>query len=413
MRRRVAATLVFCTLAVPVVRAQLSEEWKNWQYFRPITPEAVEPDLVRVTLAVEVYGLAQSSLADLRLIDEGGSEVPFVLYARVGQEERKWRRGELTNLGFTPGDYTQVIVDVGADGELHNALEIQTGINEFFAWVEVAASEDQEAWRIVRDKGPIYRFEDVNEGNTLISYPETRSRWLRLRILEEERRFPVYGCRIAYEIVEEPERVALPSVLGFDTQAPADESRWQVDLGVANVPASAVSFEAAQPEFHRAVRVQVSEDGDTWRSVGRGDIYRYLAPGEAENREPSSMRVPFSEARGRYWRVSVLNRNDAPVEGLGPTLEGTPRHVVFRPEPDQSYRLLYGNSRVSSPEYDLARLTPREELERAPSVDLGSEGRNVGYVSPEPWTEQHPAVMWLALGLAVIVLGFIAVRSLR
>ena len=408
------AVLVFCGLA-PTVRAQIPDAWTNWRYSRPISLEsAVEPRLVRVTLPLETFGRAQKSLADVRVIGANGREVPFVLLARVGKEERQWRQGEIADLGFIPGEHTQLVVDVGSDHDAHNSLEIQTGVNEFFAWVEVAASDDRESWHVLQEKAPIFRFDNTREGKTVVSYPDSRARWLRLKILEPERRFAVYGCRIAYEIVEAPELVDLP-VLGPERGTASKESRWQADLGIEYVPASSVRFHAEQAEFHRTVRVDVSIDGEEWRRVGQGNIYRYPKPGasDQEQDQRTSLQVRFPEARGRYWRVAVLDRNDSPVEGLLPTLEGTPRHVVFRQKPGTTYQLLYGNSRTSRPEYDLSRITPRDELESAAAGELGPEATNPGYLSPEPWSERHPIVLWVALGIAVAILGLLALRSLR
>jgi hypothetical protein len=410
-----AGLLLFLLGPVPA-NAQPVETWTHWRYSRPIVLDPTsESRLVRVTLPIEMYGSMQAGLGDLRVIREEGIEVPIVLHARVGKEERNWRSAEIADLGFIPGEHTEIVVDVGSDHDAHNALEIQTGVNEFFAWVEVAGSDDREHWRILNEKVPIYRFEDTQDGNTVVSYPDSRARWLRLKILQPERRFPVYGCRVAYELVEEPELVVLPGRLQHDSGTEPRESRWQVDLGVENVPASSVRFEATQPEFHRTVRVHASADGEDWEEVGRGDIYRYAHPESGDDRAPArtSLQVRFPEARARHFRISVLNRNDAPIDGLAPTLEGTPRHVVFRQEPGATYQLLYGNHRASAPEYDLARLTPREELETAVLGGLGDQSANSGYVSPDPWSERHPTLLWLALAVAVAVLGLLALRALR
>ena len=91
----------------------------------------------------------------------------------------------------------------------------------------------------------------------------------------------------------------------------------------------------------------------------------------------------------------------------------TPWRVIFRQELGHSYRLLYGNSRARAPEYDLAKFTDRKALEAAAPGSLGPEELNAGYADPRPWSERHPQVLWLALGLAVVVLGALAVRALR
>lgn len=413
MKRALLAIFFLCALAALGVKAQLPAAWQNWHYSRPIALEpASEPRLVRVALPMAVYGQAQASLADVRVIDDAGNEVPHVLYARPGRKSREWRSARLSEVGFVPGRYTTLVVDTSEDDALHNSVEIQTEKKDFMVWVEIAASDDRKSWRIVRERAPIYRFEkDGLEGAQTISYPETRSRWLRVRILEGDKQFPVRACRTALELVEEAERTPLPVNPELQPDAPAQESRWEVDLGVARVPVSAVHFEATQPQFHRAVRVSMSEDGKTWRNVGRGAIYRYREPRGDQPR--SSLQVEFREARGRYWRVTIFNRNDIPIEGLRVQLAGTPRHVVFRQQSGGSYRLLYGNSRIKAPEYELARLTAREELEATLSGSLGEAEINSAYVSPEPWTERHPVVLWVALGIAVAVLGVLALRALR
>ena len=158
-----------------------------------------------------------------------------------------------------------------------------------------------------------------------------------------------------------------------------------------------------------------SQDGEDWNRVAQGEIYRYagLVAEDAGGRERQRLRVRFDEARGRYWRIAVVDRNDSPIEDLSCELFWAPRHVVFRPESEDGYRLLYGNHRAGHPTYELARLTVREDREQAAPADLGEQSANEGYVSPDPWSERHPAVLWFALVLAIVVLGWMALRSLR
>lgn len=414
VRALAAAGAVSFAAGVGLAAAAPAEDWSHWRYSRPVLGEPVSASrLVRVALPTEVFGQAQESLADLRIVDETGGEVPAVQHARLGRRIRDWQPARTSDEGFVPGHYTEALVDTGGAGALHDALELDTGATDFFHWVELAASDDRETWRIVRERAPIYRFaKDGLQGNRTIGFPETRARWLRLRVLAPDARFPLGGCRVGREIVEEPERIAHPAAPRLDGTVPR-ESRWEFDLGVARVPASAVRFETAREEFHRPVRLSVSEDGENWSEIAQTEIYRYRSGAAGRTEACARLAADFAEARGRYWRVTVVDRDDPPIDDLRAELLGTPRYVVFRQEPGRRYTMIYGNSRVARPQYELARLLARDELEAALVVAAGAEQHNDRYVSPEPWTERHPLVLWLALGLAVAVLAWLALRALR
>ncbi|MGH9778412.1 MAG: DUF3999 family protein [Candidatus Acidiferrales bacterium] len=284
--------------------------------------------------------------------------------------------------------------------------------NNFFAWTEVATSDDRRAWVIVRPAAPIYRFrQDQLEGNQVVTYPDSRARYLRLKVTwQEPRQFQLVGCRVAQRVVEEAERATFPATLAPDAAAAPKQTAWVADLGGV-VPVAEVRFETPAAGFHRPVQLSASTDGQNWFLVGSGEIYRLASPpGDAPL---ENLRVEFSETETRYLRVAVFNRNDPPLENLRAKIFSTPRHVVFRPQAGRSYRLLYGNVVAEKPEYELARLIHAEQMQAAPLAALGPEQATPNWSDPRPWTEQHPWLLWAALALAVVVLGALALRSLR
>jgi hypothetical protein len=101
------------------------------------------------------------------------------------------------------------------------------------------------------------------------------------------------------------------------------------------------------------------------------------------------------------------------VPGLTPVLYTTVRRVVFQQEPGRTYRLIYGHARPEAPRYDLARVTNAEALEAAAPGTLGTALVNAGFVDATPWTERHPAVIWVAMAAAILLLAVLAVRTLR
>jgi hypothetical protein len=171
-----------------------------------------------------------------------------------------------------------------------------------------------------------------------------------------------------------------------------------------------LNFETDQPEFYRAVRILTSMDEKEWQSAGGGEIYRYTTRGKTEE----SLRVRCCDSWGaRYFRAEILNGNDAPLSSVRMSVAMRLRFVLFRPRENRAYRLLYGNARASAPQYDFARtlhIQPNEELLH---LSLGTEELTANYADPRPFTERHPNLLWIALGLAIALLGYAALRALR
>jgi hypothetical protein len=391
--------------------APFPEAWRHWRYARPVElPAADSPRLARVEVPPAMYGRARHGLPDLRVIDDRGVETPFLIDARRGESRRSWRQSRTLETGFLPGGYTQAFVEVTGKQAMHNAVYLRTGWTDWFAYVEVAVSDDASAWRILRERAPVYRFRrDGLDGNQTIRYPESRSPHLRIRILDGDKRFALGGVDVLLETKVEAERTALPARLAPEPPGGKGQSAWRADLGEDLAPVSQVRFDVTKAEFHRPVRVSASDDGKAWETVGSGQICR-IGSGETMD---ECLEVSFPERQAPHWRVTVYDRDDAPLEGVTMALYATPRHVVFRQEPGRSYRVLYGQSRVKAPVYELARIARRADIDGAARGALGPEETNAAWLDPSPWTERHPWVLWAAAGIAVALLGLLAVQSLR
>ncbi|MDP2784462.1 MAG: DUF3999 family protein [Sulfurimicrobium sp.] len=388
----------------------LSGAWQHWQYSRPLQSPPGPTAWLRATLPAEIYGPARTSLADLRVIDRNGKEVPYLLHAQQEQCQRAWRNAPVSDTGFTHGEYSQAVIDTGSNGAPHNAIQINLDQKDFFTWTEIAASDDRLNWRIVRDKAPLFRFEqDSLTNGQVLSYPRTRSRWLRLRFLQGEKALRATGARITEESKTEAQRAPLPAAFSLAARQADGESLWEADLGKPRPPVSAIHFETSQAEFHRQVKISSSDDGKNWRSAGQGHIYRHADDGK----QRSELEIVFPESHARLWRVTLLNHSDPALPGLRLEMLGVPRQVVFKREVGQDYRLLYGNPRATAPKYELAQISRPEHWQAAPATPLGAEQRNSAYVSAEAWSERHPWLLWTALLIAVGGLAWMAINALR
>jgi hypothetical protein len=415
-RRPLSLLLALTTLAATAFATDLPSAWRAWRYSRPI--ESSHSNIINyITLDRGIFVHSENHLADLRIIDDVGNELPYELRSRIAPPPQPVGiAATLRESSFAPGQFTQVLVDLGNRPSFHNSVRVQTPESDFINWVEVAASDDAHLWRIVKPRAPISRFRKENlEGSQTIRYSENNARYLRLRIQEPSHQFPV----TAVEVFSSPEfeknspiasGVLLTGLQSPDPVGEPSQTQWTVDLGSAVIPVAKIDFETTQPEFYRAVRILTSIDTKEWQPAGGGAIFRFTVGGKIEE----SLRVECYELWGpRYWRVEILNANDAPLSSVRMSLAMPWRFVLFHPKENRSYRLIYGNARVSAPQYDLARTLHIQPNEAMLHPSVFDEELTSNYADPRPFTERHPNLLWFALAIAVVFLGYAALRALR
>lgn len=415
-RRIFCLLLVLAAFGASILSTDLPSAWRAWRYSRTMEPGRAD-SLNFITLDREAFSHSENQLADLRIIDDLGQELPFEVRSQITPPPEPVRVAvTLRENSFVPGKFTQVVLDLGEHAGFHNNLRVQTNESDFINWVEVAASDDAHLWRIVNARAPISRFRRENlEGNQTIRYSENNARYLRLRIQESEHTFAVTGVEVfsspAVKAVSPAESgVLLTAILTPDPNGAPSQTQWTVDLGSAAIPIAKFNFETTQPEFYRAVRLLSSADQKEWQPVGGGEIHRFLVNGKTEE----SLGVQCYGTWGsRYWRVEVLNANDAPLSAVHVSLVMPLRFALFHPAQNRSYRLIYGNARATSPQYDLARTLHIQPNEVMAHLELGTEEATSNYADPRPFTERHPNLLWIALGVAVVLLGSAALRAMR
>ena len=419
MITRVKRRFLFLLFLLPAVTSALAADlpsaWRSWRYSRPIESPRLGT-LNYVTLDREVFAHSENRLDDLRIIDDAGIQLPYELRSQITAPPEPVRvPATVRENSFVPGQFTQLVVDLGERPKFHNSLRIQTEESDFINWVEVAASDDAHVWRIVNPRAPISRFRKEHvEGSQVIRYSDNNARYLRVRIQEAGHTFQVSDI----EVFSYPETKTASPADGAplltaeapDATSEGPHTQWTLDLGTDNVPVASFKFETSQPEFYRAVRIFTSNDKKEWQFAGGGEIHRYVVGGKTEE----SLALPCYQSWGpRYWRVEVLNGNDAPLSAVRLSVALTVRFVLFHPAANHSYRLIYGNARASAPQYDLSRTLQIPALEAMHHPDLGPEEVTANFVDPRPFTERHPNLLWIALAIAIVLLGAAAVRAFR
>jgi hypothetical protein len=115
------------------------------------------------------------------------------------------------------------------------------------------------------------------------------------------------------------------------------------------------------------------------------------------------------------WTITIDNGDDAPLLPVVVRLQMLERDLCFDEESTGSYVVYYGDPALSGPRYDLPQFF-RFAGPRAGHAMMQAEKLNAEFlVRPDarPFTERHPALLWIALLLVIALLGLIALRTAR
>jgi len=364
MQSRRLGTFLLCLIAATTALALPVNEWA---YRQPVQVPA--GGLVKFDVPAATLDAARADLADLRLLDPQGREVPLLLEPpRAPQAVARKARATTISL---EEQRTVVLVETGFDGTL-DSVTLHTADESFVKSVTVEGSDDKATWTTLVTKHPLYG--TTSDGGK-IALPPGKWRWLRLTL--DDRRAEAVAVS-GVEIGGLDDDLAAPAsealVLRSRDETPG-ETRLTLTLPARNLPVSALVLTTDEPIFQRRVRVVQSrfeEQGIVESEVAAGTISRAAGVGGENLRLALERVLPEREV------VLVIDNEDNPPLPVAEVRALVrPVRLVFHAAEAGEYRLLVGNARATAPRYDLAAFAG--ELSKLHPVAL-----QIGGLVPQP-----------------------------
>lgn len=405
-----------------------------------IGTEVARPGPVRVVLSPDWLEAAGAGQKTLRLLDDRGTEVPYVIARQSGAEEAV-RMTPMEIVDYTEGDgYEKLVLRAERDAPPLRALRFETRSRDFQRRVAVESSVDGDAWALLGeglffDLSSRYDFR-----RNRIEFAPTDTRWFRVRMDVPDtgngrgmdvrwgdrtislRDFPGGAVPRVDRIVGESAAAAkVPAVWYRRVFSPVEvitEGRVSfVDLGCPQVPADRIELVTATPVLSRHVRVETRE------AVSGADVFRSRARGRVQ-RTPDDPRTPLrielASDHLECVRLVIENNDDPPLPLEAVHLEWHRREMIFIAEPDRFYTLYAGGRSLERPRYGLADVLTADpaSLAAIPAADVGPPAPNPAWdglrEEPTPWTERWlPALFGALLLLLAVAMAVWIWRILR
>jgi len=377
----------------------------HWRLRKPIRVNANAP-LSAVRADPEVFRGSRNQLDDVRIVRDG-AEIPYVLQTiHAGSGEREFQPS-ITNQSVT-SEGLQATLDLGAHPR-HNRLRIATRLTNFKQKVLVETSDDAQHWAKARDDGFIFDFSegDRHAAVLTVEYPVSTRRFVRVTIMGWSTPTDLTSAWLTYHSETSGVRDVLATISpGVSEDAKEQTSTWIADIGFGGLPHDRLQLEVGPGLFYRSVEIESSRDAKSWLYVGQGTISRTA--------DSEFLTLGFPEQWERYLRLRVHNGDNAPLSVRRVSLSAYRRVIKFPSNAAGQYWLYCGNPEAKRPSYDFAQVMPAgaQTEEAAP----GAEEANPAYLPPvepqKPWSDRHPQVLYGVLALAVLGMGYVAVRFL-
>ena len=350
MRCFIACAAGLCTFVAAfspsAAAASLPADWQHEQRFE--TPAS---GLVKLSLPPATLDAARPAVEDLRLYDDVGMEVPYLI-------ERPRPTGKIVQAAKSfqvsvDGNFTTLTLETGLTQPL-DGVTLETPARAFLKAVQIEGSTDGNRWQTLARGQPIFR--DPGGASQLrIALPA--GAWQRLRLEVFDRRsqpIPFTGARVHAAAVEPVPVEAVPITIAGRDENPG-ETRLTLNLGAANLDVAAIQIDTAELLFTRSVTVAVPHVGDgviREQPLAQGLVYRVAVEAQAPS---SNLTVPVeSPVHSRELLLLIKNQDSPPLPITGVRVERRPVYLIFLARSAGTYHLLTGNSRCAAPSYDLA-----------------------------------------------------------
>jgi Protein of unknown function (DUF3999) len=356
----------------------------------------------------DIWKFARKDLSDLRIYD-GQSQVPYALIRQSGGSSNEETSGKILNLGSV-GGRTEFDIDVGGVPQ-YERVRLELDAKDFINGTQAQGRQNL-GDRFGTDLGSSTLYDFTAEGlgsNFVLKFPTSSFPYLHIRMAPGIS--PKQVKRAFVSTYSETRAAWSTSGDCKPTSGSQKESTFECSLP-DRVPLERLAFDLFSDavNFNRTVIVS-DERGN---EIERASISRVRLNRAGQSVTAEDLTIDGYPRISSAVKVIIENGDDKPlpIEEVRPlTVE---RRIYFDPSGKATLQLYYGDAKLEAPTYDYTKVF--QQSPSAAIAQLGPPGANPQFTArpdERPWSERHQALLWIAMLLAVAVLGALALRGMK
>lgn len=361
-----------------------------------------------------IWQHARPDLNDLRLY-AAQKEAAYKLIVESGSSETEQKELRVLQPATIAGQ-TQFILDMSGLEE-YDRINLRLATKNFVAHARVEGQDDlhRPHWAVL-GKTTLYDLSDEKLGNnSTLQIPLSAFKFLRVTVDNSVKPADIQSGSAGVTRAQKAAWRELAAVVKQEQRGRDTVLSFEISPKVP-VERLVLTIDPAQKNFRREISIQTGEQISPAGEISR---IHMLRNGQKVDVEQTALDVCRSCQRNladgdeNTLKFVIRNGDDQPLKISSAHLQQFERRIYFEAEAAPMW-LYYGDDRLTAPEYDYAKLFQKDA--QVEPVTLNAEELNSAYTGrpdERPWSERHPAVLWISIIAAVLILGGIAVRSLK
>lgn len=423
MKRLVYLVLVLALAGLCSTAA--AAERSDFRFTAPVESDERRREPIRLALSPEVIAKTSAKLEDLRIFDDSGKEIPYVVY----RQERPGEWNPSFNwkiIGYETSEGAQIFqLERPEEGGAPKDLTLLTADRDFNKAVAVYSSRDCGSWQLIAE-GRFFDFgSQVDLRQTTLELPEANARYLKIVLRSDGMPTDGEDFHLRYKDLEFTRGGRKNGAIRVDgfTSSVSEKSIWDciavspvstfldrdgntvLTLGRVNVPIERVGLKIKNKNkyFYRHVEFWTAESDDekAYRRIGADVVYAIPGITQSENT------LGFDQPRAPFVRLRIINHDNPPLEVEQVRIEWVRRNLYFIPEEGRRYALYCGGQNVETPQYEAEALVPNhyDELSRYAEWKLDSLRKNEAYAPRADQWSRTQLEKYLLMGIVILVMG--------
>ncbi|MDD5035217.1 MAG: hypothetical protein PHE55_10695 [Methylococcaceae bacterium] len=379
----------------------------DYRFSRPVEWSGEgDAEMLAAPLDSLIYADTRQGFPDLRIVDQAGTETPYLLEKAVETRTETTRlacKSEVVSLQKRGEEGIELFLRLDRDAPAADGLTVFTPLSNYEYRMQVFGSDDGKNWLLLVKDAAIFDYSRYMAiGNRDIPLPTNRYRQFKVVIEEaiqtheaevmelnrhlregkeidrgerlEVQKVPLHIDRIELwrnqsEVLPQAEKKFQYPVAGFKIVEDAKNHWTVIEVNTHQEPLTGFALQTSTANFTRPVSVQIAvpQGIETrMREIGNATV-QALHFREFQREENV---IAFPEQRQESYRIVIRNEDNPPLEITGIMGLGNGYRLVFLPTAGKTYRVHYGSQQAVHPNYDTSSI--RELLRR------GYQAREVG-----------------------------------